>query len=35
MSRYLNPRGVLAAAIFFAALTAWGRREWNLTGGTR
>jgi hypothetical protein len=24
-----------AATAFFAALAAWGRREWNLTGGTR
>jgi hypothetical protein len=35
MTRLLNPLGVLAATAFFAVLAAWGRREWNLTGGTR
>ena len=35
MTRLLNLRGLLAATAFLAALTAWGRREWNRTGGTR
>lgn len=35
MTRLLTLRGFLAATTFFAALTAWGYREWNRTGGTQ